>query len=555
MVFQPNRNPKRVRSSKIKPVLSVLSEMLVSLGGKPLPSLDEPLHLQECFLEKSRHESAALFAVDHLRSSLLSKWEHLRLGIDSKAVALSAFEASERRCRRTNELWEDGIPRLSSFQMLSHMRDIIYRVLGSTPPPISELPLFLGRGATYKVGMAKPRGQKLDPKSGNDATLQLLRHSDVMASLPHIEAVNLVPGSRLTTVPKSYKTDRVICVEPTINGMVQRGYGKLIRRKLFDVFGLDIRTQQGVNRGMISTSGGCEKYATIDFAAASDTISFNVVRHLLPWDWFEALAAAACPRYEINGEWREFEKFSSMGCGFTFELETLIFSAMCVASGSTPGEWSVFGDDVIVRRELAGVVQHLGEDLGFEVNVDKTYASGPFRESCGFDSFNGICVTPFRIRSRKMDAEDDLFWIHNELVRWAERLYGVVPHGPVVEACMRIRKLSRRVLLGPDGYGDSWFIANFSEAKPSVRRDKRQFEGFLVKGLFRKYSSPRPCDETLAYALHEASRSDRFPRTSLPSLGSVEDLTQVSAVGQSFTVKAIWSLCRDWPEVLVLGSC
>lgn len=551
MTFSRSKSEKPVVRSHLKPALSILSDMLVALGGSRLPSVDEPAALLGCFSQVSRLDSVGLFAVDHLRSSFLSKWEHLQLGIDTRAVALLAFEESEVKCRNTNKLWEDGIPDLDR-DLLRKARDVVYRVLGSEPPDLRDLPLHLGPGATYNVGRSKDHGLKLDPKSGNDATLQLLRHTNVLESLPHVTGVNIVPGSRLTTVPKSYKTDRVICIEPTLNGMVQRAYGKRIRRRLLDILGLDIRTQADFNRGMISSGFGVEKYATVDFRAASDTISFQVVRHLLPWKWFEALAASACPRYEIDGEWREFEKFSSMGCGFTFELETLIFASICVAAGCIPGEFSVFGDDVIVRRELAGVVKRLGEHMGFETNVDKTFVDGPFRESCGYDSFKGICVSPFRLRKRKLEGDEDLYWLHNELVRWAERLYGFIDVAPVVEAVTRLRSLTRRVLLGPDGYGDQWFVCNFSEAKPSLRYSKYQWEGYLVKALFRRYREKRVEDVPHAYAIYHASLSDRFPYTALPSLGTVEGLTQVSAVGLGFTLSTVWTLCRDWPEIFTL---
>jgi hypothetical protein len=96
------------------------------------------------------------------------------------------------------------------------------------------------------------------------------------------------------------------------------------------------------------------------------------------------------------------EKFSAMGNGYTFELETAIFLAICnavyVTRGYTPHVSKnvfVFGDDIIVETELAADVIAALRFFGFKPNEKKTFLSGPFRESCGGDYFEGVDVRPY----------------------------------------------------------------------------------------------------------------------------------------------------------------
>lgn len=547
---------KSIRSCNYAPrVRSILNEMLLCLGSLGLPDLSDPWESRECFSAPPRQTSARDFTVDYLRSQLFAKWEHLKLGIDTKQVALDGFWQSERRCRRVNELWDSGKPLTSRFY-IEKMKGLLERVLGRSPPCLTQLPLMLSSGATFDVSRTKLPSDKLNNKSGVTATFALAKATASLDLFGSGITYQLVPGSRLTTVPKSYKTDRVIAVEPTLNGMVQRAYGKYIRRRLLDVAGIDLRIQQEVNRSYL-TSSWHSKVATIDFKAASDCISFSVVRDLLPFEWFEALATCSSPRFFYEGTWTDFEKFSSMGNGFTFELETLIFWALAKACGSEIA--CVFGDDVIVERELETLVTNVGDDLGFEVNVAKTFSSGPFRESCGFDSYNGQSVTPFRVKGRTLRSIDDVYFVHNELLRWSERSpLGSDDVQYIRKAVSQLRSLlpSKLRKLGPDGYGDNWLISNFSEARPSISRDKRGFEGYIVKGLRRVFRKEELPDIDMLYARYMASRRDNFPLVVLPPLRDRHGIGQpsISAVDVgSHKLVPCATLCRDWPELWVTG--
>jgi hypothetical protein len=92
----------------------------------------------------------------------------------------------------------------------------------------------------------------------------------------------------------------------------------------------------------------------------------------------------------------KYAKFSSMGNGSTFSIETIVFAAACASLGSVA--FSVYGDDIIIEQALATPLIELLEYLGFIINRDKSYIDGPFRESCGVSCWLGQDITPRYIR-------------------------------------------------------------------------------------------------------------------------------------------------------------
>jgi hypothetical protein len=151
------------------------------------------------------------------------------------------------------------------------------------------------------------------------------------------------------------------------------------------------RNQELAREGSIT-----DQLATVDFSMASDTLSYNTVAWLLPHEWFVFLARVRCSNYNgVFGEGR-YAKFSSMGNGATFTLETLVFASIAYAVGSK--RFSVYGDDVIIESELYEPFVRVAKFLGFQINHDKSFRAGPFRESCGADWYEGTNITPQYVR-------------------------------------------------------------------------------------------------------------------------------------------------------------
>jgi len=211
----------------------------------------------------------------------------------------------------------------------------------------------------------------------------------------------VVDHNKISFVPKTAKTDRSIAVEPMLNGMFQKGIDTVLKRKLRAV-GLDLRHQER-NRELAregSLDDSEDGFVTIDLASASDSLSLRVTERLVPPDWFELLNRVRSKKYMLpNGETKVFSKICSMGNGFCFPLETLVFASVCIAAGcGIPNvDFRVYGDDIIVRKKYAPKVLSLLKHIGFKANKDKTFLEGPFRESCGADWFGGKDVRPFTL--------------------------------------------------------------------------------------------------------------------------------------------------------------
>jgi hypothetical protein len=144
-------------------------------------------------------------------------------------------------------------------------------------------------------------------------------------------------------------------------------------------------------------------------------MSIGVVKTLLPPAWFEFLNSARAHQYAYDSQVRTYEKFVSMGNGFCFPLQTLLFSAVCYAvceAHGAPLDFRVYGDDIIVRQSEALVVIEILRYLGFKTNRDKTFLTGPFRESCGTDWYSGLDIRPVYVDYR-LDNVVDLYKIHN----------------------------------------------------------------------------------------------------------------------------------------------
>lgn len=254
-----------------------------------------------------------------------------------------------------------------------------------------------------------------------------------------VSGTKQVEGSRLTTVPKNEDTERTIAIEPSGNMCLQLAAGMYLEGALRRI-GLDIRNQQPKNKAMAKRGSETGEVATLDLKSASDMISIDLVRALMPDVWFDLLMKLRSPIITIPGDGKtggagmqvELNMISTMGNGFTFPLMTLILVALIYGFRCTRGgpslyiDWSntcVFGDDIIIPcHEYEGFVDVLTK-AGLIVNRDKSFSEGAFRESCGGDFLNGVDVTPFYVKS--LAAEPDVYVVINQVMEWGarEKLY------------------------------------------------------------------------------------------------------------------------------------
>lgn len=496
---------------------------------KFLQSLDCPRALTVWLLyESGEHEQLAKLEFNpmdyanafHLRDSYqatkyLSKAEFLQLPYDKESVALAKFQEFETLCYETNKrfrnLSRDPLYTGSCVWLHHAVTRKIAKILGDFSFDEFLLTPDWGPGASTLIKRrdASPV-KKFHCESGITRDLhQLCLSLNLLSNYPLWQkrlSGNGFPvfqvGNKVVTVPKDATTDRVIAIEPGINLWFQMSIGKMIGRRLRR-YGVDLRYQSR-NQQLARQASKDGYLATVDLSSASDSISYEVVRELLPPDWFEVLDAVRSHYGSQDTRVVKWEKFSSMGNGFTFQLETLIFyaiaSCICERSHISNKDVSVYGDDILLPSRCFDTLVEVMSFYGFRVNKKKSHFCGSFRESCGVHYFDGIDVKPVYQRD-KLSSIQSIYRLANAVRRLAHRrtsglgcdsafyeLHHYLVH--LVPKALRLRI--------PDRLGDGGFISNFDEALPARCRDG--IEGYRVQHLVDV--SLTHIDETEGYLIN-----------------------------------------------------
>jgi hypothetical protein len=313
--------------------------------------------------------------------------------------------------------------------------------------------------------------------------------------------VELRAYSKVTFVPKTSKTDRAIAIEPHLNIFVQLGIGALLRRQLRR-YGIDLDNQSHKNRELAGIAH-IKGLATVDLSSASDTIASELVWMLLPFEWACLLDIARTEYSVIDDREVRLSKFSSMGNGFTFELESLIFLALARASGDSSAV--SFGDDIIIDRGCFPDLNDALLFLGFTVNAKKTFLAGRFFESCGYDYIDGMMIRPFYFKGDYHDYSTACIRIANKIRRYSHmRNCGFGCDIRFIRVWSYARRACPRAsnTCLPIGYGDDGIILNFDEAAPSqLRFGHCGYAARVIRERVRVVDSHRSYG-ALVHALH-----------------------------------------------------
>lgn len=391
-------------------------------------------------LSGQKYPDATMHYVANQFSQLVKKypWDSDLVKTDPRQTAVRTFLKAEHKCSRINRRFKLYGSFRSPFEYdLNEARNYVRYVLGMSPN-LSSILSKSGFGAGANIGVhgnATNLGRKLlseqwtvSPGASAYALVALAQNAQardlLLESRNYVSCYDtdsfkknfvskraLVDYNKISFVPKTAKTHRAIAVEPLLNGLVQKGIDLEMRLRLKRI-GIDLsdqgRNQQLAREGSLDDSDN--GFVTIDLSSASDSISIELARYLLPEAWFRLLDDTRSKSFKLDGQVRTYHKFCSMGNGFCFPLETLIFVACCKASGcGEPGaDFSVYGDDIIVRKKHALKVLSLLQVMGFKTNSGKTFLQGPFRESCGSDWFGGTDVRPYTL-DHKIDSIENVF--------------------------------------------------------------------------------------------------------------------------------------------------
>lgn len=279
---------------------------------------------------------------------------------------------------------------------------------------------------------------------------------------PALETYQVVESLALTLVPKTFKSLRSIMPNTTIGSYMSMGLGEMLRMRLKRV-GYDIRSLQMRHRMLAQSASVHDQWTTADLSSASDSITEALVRRLFPADWFAALKQCRIGKVTLpDSTCIESLTFCTMGIGYTFPLQTLVFLSLLKAIAAInwhrlePKVISVYGDDMIYESCLHQHVLRAFPQVGFILNVDKTFAQGAFRESCGGDYFRGVDVRPFQPRNGTQLVPQTAYeavlykYINGLLMRWTE--YEIA--GTLQYLTSELEKVVHTTKLVPNDYPD-----------------------------------------------------------------------------------------------------
>lgn len=449
------------------------------------------------------------YELDAQLLALFKKNADLRVGVDREAKAFEKWQASEFSCSDINakfrRRWSGESVESHDVEEVYHLaRRKIRSLLGSVGP--LELDVIRGHArhgpgadtackrcqASLYTKFQTPGEITAACSDLYESLFNSSTHEDFRFDFAN-DAI-LVGASKLSFVDKTALIDRAICVEPRWNVYVQLGIGTLLANRLRRV-GVCLKDQ--TRNSELARSAIDDGLATLDLSSASDSIASNLVIDMLaecdPM-WLDLIIKSRTPYTQYKGRRIRLEKISSMGNGFTFPLESLIFWALAYGTVKylrlDTRKIGVYGDDIIVPRGASSLLMEVLTCFGFSINTDKSYTNGSFFESCGSDYFAGKEVRPIFLKEEVTDLASAMRF-HNQLIEWAGRnaiLPGLLNRDRFELADIIYRATDPKLRFsGPPSAGDGVFHRPFTDWVIDRRRTNEHrsqgLEGLYIKGI------------------------------------------------------------------------
>lgn len=382
-------------------------------------------------------------------AALLKKVEFPLFDDICRANAMEKWFAAEEACREMNAKMLDILEHPHTTKhvelkaILVELRAEVRTLLGDTPPDEEKLAEWYGFGPGADSSHNRVEGHAAYKQIGHSALnpceLEILAQTApslcAYGGNPLAAAMDVGGGpvfasfeeARLTFVPKTCSEHRTIEIMPSLSTFRAKAYDHFIRKRLEDVYGIDL-TDQEPNRHLAflgSLRDDDDSPVTLDLSSASDRVSMGLIRLVFPVAWSIALFGLRAKSVVLpDGTTHILEKFASMGNSITFSLQTAIYAAIIVrayrAAGLRWKKWRAYGDDLIVIKAVAPRVIADLELVGFKLNHEKSFIQGPFRESCGHDYLQGQYVRPFFIK-KPIRTVQDVYKYVNVLQTYALR--------------------------------------------------------------------------------------------------------------------------------------
>lgn len=415
---------------------------------------------------------------------------------------LSVEKFTENQVRLSNLSMEQHDP--ITREILFSARGYVDQILGDfSDLEICERATF-GKKSSVGVPMRKAcEGERYEgPITGSDEHIEwfdkyfgiwnrpALEYAKARAKLRKKPPYRSVSILEAVLVDKTWKSLRMIMPNTTLGTLYSGGLGRVIEERLRS-YGYDIKHLQQVHGALAKIGSITGSLVTADQSMASDNITVKLIDDIFPRRWAHALKFGRIAEISLYGTKMMTPTFSTMGIGFTFPLQSLVFLSLLLAIRDhclldEQSVISVFGDDLIYDERMHPVVMDVFPKLGLVINADKTFATGNFRESCGYDYYRGIDVRPFHLGrapqkvAGKRRSEAYLYTALNGLLRRWEVLEVPSASAFIVEEIRRIK--GSEPLLVPTDYPDtsgakvSFYSASLLGLKLRPKRD--------IHGLF-----------------------------------------------------------------------
>jgi hypothetical protein len=342
----------------------------------------------------------------HALAGFLSKFDDGLVRTDLAVKCESATIDGERKLRskRTDRL---ALAAISAFADM-HLK-------ASDEPSIENLLPCHGPGAVFEARKGRSKWAM------NEITG--LNELDDPSWLPNKRFSRMfAPTARFFAVPKDSVKMRGISVEPCLRQYFQQGLRRLlmdhIHKDLWLRKHLPLKDQTFNMRA--SSARGC---ATIDLSNASDSVRCSHVYTLFKnWPNVRRLAfGVRSPNLLTSEGVIPLTRYAGMGNASTFVIESLLFLA--IVEGALRGILEdkpslyaqvtyslygclVYGDDIVIPDNAfaADVVSYL-DRAGYSINTKKTAISGPYKESCGAEWYNGMAIDIPKLRKPLADLD------------------------------------------------------------------------------------------------------------------------------------------------------
>lgn len=204
----------------------------------------------------------------------------------------------------------------------------------------------------------------------------------------------------VVAVPKKWDSMRTILPQSTLGSSYFLALGNYMVDRMAKN-GYRLSTLQDKHRALVCKFSMTLSHSTGDLSEASDSFYNDVINMLLPRAWYVATKKGRILNATLGLKNQEnlLSSFMTMGVGYTFPLQTVLFYSLIEAIRTLAGAQgfcSVYGDDLIYPSVIHKQVGYVLSCLRFKLNADKTFCEAPFRESCGADYFRGIEVRAYQ---------------------------------------------------------------------------------------------------------------------------------------------------------------